>query len=387
VRTLLFTGPGGAGTTSLAAAAAVRAARAGRRTVLLSRQAPPPAGLDAVPGLSVVVVDEQAGLERLWQDTVHALGAVVPELTMPPSSSVLPLPGTADLAVFVALAGAEADVVVVDAGPLEAAAPLLALPTTLRWWLDQLLPPGVRALGAVRTSAVASGFARRGPVDAALAAVPVVEGLLARDRLADPADTAVCLVAPARRDAPDRIRAAATVLALHGLRASAVLARTLPTEGSGSWWAARAAEQEAALAGLGDVAPVHVVSETATSPEGAEALAALLDGFELPSEGGSPVPPAERCEGGWCLTLPLPFAERTATDLTRWKDDLVITVDGTRRCLRLDPLLRRCEVTGGRLLDPGTADARLEVRFRPDPQLWPADLLASDHLAAEKRTP
>jgi transketolase len=38
VRTLLFTGPGGAGTTTSAASAAVRAARAGRRTVLLTRQ-------------------------------------------------------------------------------------------------------------------------------------------------------------------------------------------------------------------------------------------------------------------------------------------------------------------------------------------------------------
>jgi arsenite-transporting ATPase len=56
----------------------------------------------------------------------------------------------------------------------------------------------------------------------------------------------------------------------------------------------------------------------------------------------------------------------------------VITVGGVRRCLPLDPLLRRCEVTGGRLADPGAATARLEVGFRPDPQLWPADLLAAD---------
>ena len=46
--------------------------------------------------------------------------------------------------------------------------------------------------------------------------------------------------------------------------------------------------------------------------------------------------------------------------------------------MRLDSLLRRCEVTGGRLVAPGTRDARLEVRFRPDPQQWPADLLAAE---------
>jgi arsenite/tail-anchored protein-transporting ATPase len=58
-----------------------------------------------------------------------------------------------------------------------------------------------------------------------------------------------------------------------------------------------------------------------------------------------------------------------------------VTAGRARRSLRLDPLLRRCEVTGGRLADPGSAVARLEIGFRPDPQLWPADLLA-----AEERT-
>ena len=85
--------------------------------------------------------------------------------------------------------------------------------------------------------------------------------------------------------------------------------------------------------------------------------------------------------------MPLPFADRSAVELTRWQDDLVVTARGTRRCLRLDPLLRRCEVTGGRLADPGRADARLVISFRPDPQQWPADLLPADSLPAEERTP
>jgi arsenite-transporting ATPase len=342
-------------------------------------------GLDAVPGLEVAVVDGRADVERLWGAAAAAVGAVVPELTLPPATSVLPLPGTADLALFTALADAEADLVVVDAGPLEAAGTLLALPTTLRWWLDQLLPPGVRALGAVRTAAVTFGTARRGPVDLALAAVPVVEKLLARDRLAA-TDAAVCLVALPGRDAGARLRAGATALGLHGLRAAAVLSRTLPADGPGGWWAARAEEQDAALADLAAVAPVHPVAEGAAAPADVDALAGLLQTFELPAVGSpAPVGP-ERQDGGWRLTVPLPFAERPAVDLTRWQDDLVVTAHGTRRCLRLDPLLRRCEVTGGRLTDPGSPDARLEISFRPDPQLWPADLLTADLLSAEERT-
>ncbi|WP_324277319.1 ArsA family ATPase [Blastococcus brunescens] len=376
MRTLLLTGPGGAGTSSLAAAAAIRAARNGRRAVLLSRQAPAVPELDAEPGLTVTTVDPQTAVEGLWAGAARAAGAVLPQLTLPPATSVVPLPGAADLALFAALAGADADLVVVDAGPIESALALVTLPVTLRWWLEQLMPPGMRALGAVRTAAVASGAARRGPVDAALAAVPVVEALLARDRLADPAGTGVHLVAAPRASSVSALRAAATVLGLHGLRAGAVLSRVLPLPGDDEWTTARAAEQEAALTALVAVAPVLRVPELSVAPADVDGVCALLDD-ELPESAGVPVPAPERHDGAWRLTLPLPFAARDAVTLTRWVDDLVLTVGGIRRSVRLDALLRRCEVTGGRLADPGTADARLEVGFRPDPQLWPADLLSA----------
>jgi arsenite-transporting ATPase len=292
------------------------------------------------------------------------------------------VPGAAELALFAEVARADAGLVVVDAGPLEAATVLVALPTTLRWWLDQAMPPGMRALGAVRTAAVASGVVPRGPVDAALAVVPVVEGLLSRDRLADPSGTTVCLVALPRASSVPALRTAATTLGLHGLRAGAVLSRVLPLDGAGEWASRRAAEQDEVLAALAEVAPVHAVPESALAPEDVDGLVGLLDGFEPPAP-SSPAPPApERHEGAWRLTVPLPFAGRGTVHLTRWVDDLVVTAGNARRSLRLDPLLRRCEVTGGRLADDGEATARLEIGFRPDPQLWPADLLA-----AEERTP
>ena len=380
MRTLLLTGPGGAGTSSLAAAAAIGAARSGRRPLLLSRQVPPVAGLDSEPSLTVTTVDPQGAIEGLWAEGAEAVGAVLPQLTLPPATSVVPLPGAAELALFAELARAEADLVVVDAGPIASALSLVGLPATLRWWLDQLMPPGVRALGAVRTAAVASGAVRRGPVDAALSAVPAVEALLARDRLGDVAETGLYLVAAPRTSSAAALRAAATVLGLHGLRAAAVLSRVLPLDGDDEWTTRRSAEQEDALAALAEVAPVRRVPELAVAPDGADQLGALLDDA-LPEDTGFPSPRPERHEGAWQLSLPLPFAERGAVTLTRWVDDLVLTVGGVRRSVRLDPLLRRCEVTGGRLADPGTAAARLQVSFRPDPKLWPADLLS-----AERRT-
>jgi arsenite-transporting ATPase len=384
VRTLLLTGPGGAGTSTLAAAAAVRSARAGRRTLLLSRQALPVPGLEDVEGLDVVRVDPQTTFERLWGGTAGAVSAVVPHLSLPPESSVVPIPGTGDLALFAELGRADADLVVLDAGPLESMSSLVALPSALRWWLDQLMPPGMRALGAVRTAAVATGAAKRGPIDAALAAVPLVEQLLARDRLTGP--TTVCLVAEPRRTAVPVLRTAITTLALHGLATGALLTRVLPLGDSEEWSARRAAEQDAVLEVLAAMGPVHRVPEHALPPADADDLAGLLEGFSLPEATTAGVPAAQRSEGAWQLTVPLPFAERSDVGLTRWEDDLVVTVGGTRRSIRLDPLLRRCEVTGGRLVDPGTPDARLAVGFRPDPQQWPADLLAAEAMASTEGT-
>jgi arsenite-transporting ATPase len=386
VRTLLFTGPGGTGTTTLAAAAAVRTARAGRRTVLLTRQEAPVPGLDAVEGLRVIRVAGQASLERLWGAHVDALAAVLPQLTLPPTSSVVAPPGAGDLAVLAELAGAEADVVVLDGGPLSSAMELLRLPAALRWWLDQLLTPRVRALGAVRTAAVASGVVRRGPVDAAWRAVPALEALLGRLPLGDPAATAVYLVAEPRHGAAAALRTAATALALQGQEVAGILARALPAEATaGEWWSGRTAEQESVMAELAGIGPVRQVAVVAVAPHDVASLVALLPDLDdvdardpAPPSGTVAVAGPERVDGGWRLTVPLPFAERTEVELTRWADDLVLTVAGARRSVRLDALLRRCAVTGGRLAEPGTASAHLEVTFVPDPQLWPADLLAAD---------
>ena len=264
------------------------------------------------PGLRVVPVDAQRAFEGLWGAAGPALSAAVPDLPVPPASSVVAPPGAADLALLAAIAeaGDSADVVVVDAGPLESALALLALPAALRWWLDQVLPTRLRMLGAVRTAAVRTGAVRSGPVDAVLSAVPVVERLLSRVTLADAAATELRLVAEPRQAAVAAVRDALPVLALHGQRPAVLYARVLPTGGTGEWWAARAAEQDSALAELAALVPVAPVPERPTAPAGADELAALLADDPASPAPPVPVPAPVRVAGGWRLAVPLPFARK-----------------------------------------------------------------------------
>ncbi|KQS59772.1 hypothetical protein ASG36_01605 [Geodermatophilus sp. Leaf369] len=367
MRTLLVTGPGGAGTSTVAAATALTAQDAGHRVALLSTAAP------AVPGLPVTVVDGQRALAEAWSSHAGELAALAPLLTLPPATSVVAVPGVSEVAVLVALgrvaAAGETDLVVLDVGPLPAALGLLALPETVRWWLAQAAPPRLRVLAQVRTT-VARG--RPGALEAALAAVGALEELL---HLL-PTGSDVHLVHAPEPGAAGTVRRAATALGLLGHPvASVTLSRVLPA-GTGEWSARRAAQTDDVRAALADTGlPLREVAEAALAPRDGTALRALQAGVDttpsapLPASG--PVPD----DTDWLLALPLPFAEKGAVSLTRWEDDLVVDAGGVRRSIPLDSLLRRCTVVSGRVTDPGTPGAALTVRFTPDPAQWPTALL------------
>ncbi len=386
---LLVTGPGGAGTSTVAAATALQLAEDGARCVLVTTRRPAVAGLDAA--VRVDVVDPQRALEDVWGRHADALAGALPVLTVPPASSVVPVPAVPEAALLAVLAGHATsdatDVVVLDAGPLGAATALLALPGALRWWLAQAAPQRLRVLAGLRAAVVPG---RPGGTAAALAGVRALEELLDRVHLTDPDRTAVHLVLRPEPAAADDLRVAATRLAVLGQRVASVTVGRLLPDGPGEWWAGRAAGQRAAvtavrdLAGTGGAAvgPVREVAEAAVPPADVAGLRALEAALRT---GPAPVvtrPEARRDDGGWVLAVPLPFARRGEVELTRWADDLVVTVAGQRRSLPLDPLLRRCTVAGGSLSRPGTAATTLDVRFTPDPALWPVGLLEAQEDSA-----
>lgn len=174
MRTVLVTGPGGAGRTTVAAATALAAADRGSRTLLLSAEAIPgfPAGTGPTPvtdRLDHVRIDsgehfraELTELQNRASGVLDLLGAGRldgEELTELPGSPQLALLHTLRRAAEGDLSGYET--LVVDLPPLTEALALLALPEQLRRYLRRLLPAERQAARALR------------PVLAQLAGVPM----------------------------------------------------------------------------------------------------------------------------------------------------------------------------------------------------------------------
>jgi arsenite/tail-anchored protein-transporting ATPase len=154
--------------------------------------------------------------------------------------------------------------------------------------------------------------------------------------------------------------------------------RNLPEHPAFDWYAERISEQQAVLdelgAKIGDVQLV-LVPHLSGEPIGPKALSELLDSARRRDGSPPPGPPrpvVDRESGSglesiYRLRLELPQVDSTALTLGRVDDDLIIGAGGMRRRVRLASVLRRCTVTDAQL-----KGSELTVRFRPNPEVWPA---------------
>ncbi len=409
MRTVLVTGPGGAGRTTVAAATALAGAGRGARTLLISP--------DAIPGFPSATGPARV-TDTLWSVRTDSAEHFRAELLalQDQLSGVLgllggnrldgeeltELPGSGQLALLQSLRRAARgdwsrhgyDLLVVDLPPLREALAVLALPEQLRRYLRRLLPQERQAARALR------------PMLAQLAGVPMpaqwlYEAAARRDAelaevqaLIEDRATTLRLVAEPGPAAEDALRTARTGLALQGLRVDALVAnRVLPRHSADPWFAALAAQQEKYLdhwreewaaeapplelphlgrdpQGPGDLAAL-------TAPAGGDIAAAVAVDARGTGRAEDPwwIEESEAPEGRgggdgpdgiliWCLRLP--GAVKKDLQLVRRGSELLLTVGPFHRIVPLESALRRCTVSGASL-----TDGVLRVRFTPDPDLWP----------------
>ncbi len=389
-RTILYTGKGGVGKTSVAACTARACARAGLRTLVISTDPahslseslevelgpdPEPAG----PGLWGQQVSAQEEIERHWSGVQEWLGELflargldhisAQELTVPP--------GTDELFSLLRLKGAhesgEWEVIVVDCAPTGETLRLLSFPEVARWWIDKVFPFERQIL------------ATAGPLARTLLDIPVPthavfadvkrlsENLIAMNEiLRNRATATVRLVMNPEKMVIGEAMRTFTYLNLYGYLTDAVIVNRVFPSDVGDYFAGWRRVQEQHLELVSSAfAPVPVLRAPYFDQEvvGGEMLDRLAEAlFAVAGHDPAAVlhegvtQQLEVSERDARLRLPLPLVEKGEITLKKEGLELIVGAGGQKRTIALPPALAGFEPTGARF-----EDGALEVSFNGGP--------------------
>jgi arsenite-transporting ATPase len=380
-RTILYTGKGGVGKTSVAAATARSCAAAGLRTVVLSTD-PAHSLSDSLeselggeptavaPGLYGQEVRAQEEMERHWDGVQNWLGGLFAERGVDPISAeelTVP-PGMDELFSLLWIKRhheeGEFDCVVVDCAPTGETLRLLSFPDVVTWWLERILPSQRRLAPFARTM-----FDMPLPGDAVFDDVErLARNLVAMNGiLRDRSRTSVRLVTSLDRMVVKEAMRTFTYLNLYGYLTDAVLVnRVLPDEAASGYLAAwRDVQREQMELVRSAFEPVPILSvplfeREVAGPEmldrlaevafhGADAASVLHQelSHELVTDNGRAT-----------LRLALPFAAREDLSLKKIGLEVIVRVGTQKRTIMLPPALSAYRTSGARF-----ENGALEILF------------------------
>jgi arsenite-transporting ATPase len=382
-RTILYTGKGGVGKTSVAAATARRCAAAGLRTVVLSTD---PAhslsdSLEAELGADPTQaganlfgqeVQAQEEMERHWDSVQGWLGSLLEErgvdrisaeeLTVPPGMDEL----FSLLWIKRHHEEGEFDCVVVDCAPTGETLRLLSFPDVVTWWLERILPSQRRLAPFAR-----SLFDMPLPGDGVFEDVErLARNLVAMNGiLRDRAHTTVRLVTNADRMVVKEAMRTFTYLNLYGYLTDAVVVnRLLPSDGYFAAWSEVQREQLDLVRSAFEPVPVLTAPYLEREVVGPEMLDRLADevfgGREAAAVLHSHIGQELVTENGRAtLRLDVPFAEKGDLGLKKIGLEVVVRVGGQKRTIMLPPALAPYSASGARF-----EDGTLEISFERRPE-------------------
>jgi arsenite-transporting ATPase len=389
VRTILYTGKGGVGKTSVAAATALEAARSGRKVLVMSTDpahslsdafdmevGPDPK--EMAPGLWAQEMDYTAMLEESWteiRDYMTRLfewqGAdslAAEELAM--------LPGMDELFGLLMVRRHHRerlyDALIVDAAPTGETLKLLSLPDQVSWYVEKIFPIQRQAAKIVRPLARRARSLPPLPEDSVFAAgqrfYEAIVGV--EEILTDRESASIRLVANAEKMVIAEARRAYTYLNLYDYAVDAVVVnRLLPDEVSDPyfvrWHEAQARHLETIESSF---SPIPILKARLFDREmyGLEALNKLANDV---FDGVDPLGILFRGAtheivkngGGYDVILNLPLAEKKNVDLSKRGADLLVRVGAYKRNILLPDSMSRFHAAGASI-----EEGRLTVRLRDD---------------------
>jgi arsenite-transporting ATPase len=383
-RILVYTGKGGVGKTSVAAATALACADRGYRTIVMSTDIAHslgdafdrelgPTPLEIVPNLWAQESDVFYNVARYWGRIQEYAASVLRwrGLDDVMAEEMTVLPGMDEVGSLLWIADhhdSEAyDVVVVDAAPTGETLRLLSLPEAARWWMEKVEPIGRRISKLT------------GPIIRRVVGMPMPgddvfnagEELFRRleymhSLLTDHAKTSVRVVLTLEQVVIKEAQRSFTYFHLYGYPTDLVVANRVLPDDVGSYFRGwYEAQQRYGPLVENTFHPIPVRKapffdrEMVGVPLLRELAAALYQSDDPTTffYRGRPYEVA-RENGGYLVSVDLPFTEKDKINLSRHADELVIDLGTWRRTLVLPRILVDAPTEGARF-DNGT----LKIRF------------------------
>ncbi|OGD18757.1 MAG: arsenic-transporting ATPase [Candidatus Aminicenantes bacterium RBG_16_63_16] len=386
MRTILFTGKGGVGKTTLAAATALRCARHGHKTLIISTDAAhslsdsferqlgnTPA--EIIPNLYGQEISALEEIESKWGEIKTYLNALFASqgLDTVEAEELSVFPGMEELFSLMEIRQysrtGEYDVIIVDCAPTADTLRLLSAPEVTSWYLKHIFPVQRTAARAVRPVAnriLPFPF----PDDAVFAAMKRLTTQLAEMKqiLEDEKKTSIRLVVNAEKMVVKEAQRSYTFFSLFGYTVDLIIVnRVLPPVIEDHYFDRWKEIQETYLRVIKDsFSPVPIVSAQLYSRE--------IVGVPLLEEIGLGIyqdrDPAQvffaqrpirilKEDGRFVLSLHLPFVEKAEVDLSQKGEELMVKVGPLKRNILLPRILLSRKVQGARF-----DNERLKIVFR-----------------------
>ncbi len=385
-RTILYTGKGGVGKTSVATATGLACARAGLRTIVMSTD--PAHSLadsletelggqptEVAPNLHAQQVQATEEMERRWSAVQSWMTELLQdrgmeritaeELTVPPGFDEL----FALLQIKEHHDSGEYDVIVVDCAPTGETLRLLSFPDVAKWWIEKVFPWERRIISAAR------------PVAKAFLDIPLpdkqvydeVERLVGslismNEILRDHQNTSLRLVMTPDKMVISEAMRTFTYLNLYGYLTDAVIVnRLFPEQTEEGYFAAWRKTQQEHLVGVREsFEPVPVLTapyfdEEVVGPPMLTKLAGELFDERIEAQGVlfDTIIQEIAIDGDTAqLTLALPFVEKGDIGLNKIGLEVVVRVGDQKRTIILPS-----SMTGFRPSGAKVEDGRLRIEF------------------------
>jgi arsenite-transporting ATPase len=379
LRTILYTGKGGVGKTSVAAATALKAADAGKKVLVMSTDPAHslsdafdaevgPEPKEMATGLFAQEMDQGRMIEEHWAEIQEYMATffewqgtdslAAEELAM--------LPGMDELFGLLMVRrhhyASLYDALIVDAAPTGETLRLLSLPDQMSWYVQKIFPIQRRAAKVVRP------FARRIRTDS-LPPLPEDSffGALQRfyeavvgveDILTNAERASVRLVVNAEKMVIAEARRAYTYLNLYGYPVDAIVVnRLLPDSVSDPYFEKWQEAQRRHLGTIEDsFSPVPIFKARLFDREvyGLEELAGLAedvfgenDPLRIFFRGTAHE--VIKSNGGYEVVLNLPLVEKESVELSKKGAELLVRIGGYKRNVLLPDSMVRFKAAGGRI--------------------------------------